>query len=108
MYEIQANAKGSRHLAVSDGHLETIRKYALFHGLVGSTGIVDELALEKLCMNVRSLIDAHPDNGDLLDFCKEVLYHDNMKPFGLSRLMALYDEWLQTHPQAETGNTEAE
>lgn len=107
MYEIQANAKGSRHLKISDGHLETIEKYSLFHGLVSSTGIVDDLVLEKLCMNVRSLIEAHPDNGDLLDFCKEVLYHDNMKPFGLSRLMALYDDWSKTHREVEE-NTPAE
>lgn len=101
MYEIQANAKGSRHLTVNDEHLETIEKYRLFHGLVSSTGVVDELVLEKLCMNVRSLIEAHPDNGDLLNFCKEVLYHDNMKPFGLNRLMTLYNEWSATRRTAE-------
>ncbi len=106
MYEIQANAKGSRHLTVSDEHLETIEKYTLFHGLVSSTGVVDELVLEKLCMNVRSLIEAHPDNGDLLNFCKEVLYHDNMKPFGLNRLMALYNEWSTTRQTAEQPSEE--
>lgn len=108
MYEIQANAKGSRHITIKEEHLYTIEKYALFHGLVSSTGIVDDLVLEKLCMNVRSLIEAHPDNGDLLDFCKEVLYHDNMKPFGLNRLVALYTEWSKTRQQEETGNEPAE
>lgn len=108
MYEIQANAKGSRHLAIRDEHLETIEKYALFQGLVGSTGVIDDLVMEKLRMNVRSLIEANPENGDLLDFCKEVLYHDNMKPFGLTRLVALYAEWDKKRRETETANESAE
>lgn len=42
MYEIQANAKGSRQIKVDDCHLETIRKYSLFNQLIDSNGIVDE------------------------------------------------------------------
>lgn len=108
MYEIQANAKGTRHLAIRDEHLETVEKYALFRGLVSSTGIIDDLVVEKLRMNVRSLIEANPENGDLLEFCKEVLYHDNMKPFGLARLVALYAEWRKTRLVTETGNGDDE
>ncbi len=90
MYEIQANAKGSRQITVTDGHLATIGKYGLFRQLVDSNGIVDETVLEKLRLNVRALIEAHPDKADLVDLCRDVLFHDDMKAFGLRRLTELY------------------
>lgn len=108
MYEIQANTKGSRHITINDEHLETIEKYALFNGLVSSTGIIDDVVVEKLRMNVRSLIDVNSDNNDLLVFCKEVLYHDNMKPFGLSRLVELYTDWKNKRREADEANAHIE
>ena len=106
MYEIQANAKGSRYLNVDERHLITIEKYALFQGLVGSTGVVDDHAVEKLRLHVRSLIETHPDGRDLVELCEQVLYHDNMKSFGLGRLMELYAEWSSNRPAAETDKPE--
>ena len=85
MYEIQANAKGSRQIKVDDCHLETIRKYSLFNQLIDSNGIVDEDVLSKLRLNVRALVDVHPDYTDLVDLCQNVLYHDNMKAYGLEQ-----------------------
>ena len=37
-------------------NLKTIEKYALFRHLIDSTGIVDEPVLDKLKLNIRSLI----------------------------------------------------
>lgn len=91
MYTIQANTKGTRTIEVSDEHLDTIEKYALFRHLIDSTGIVDEDVLDKLKLNVRSLIAAQEeDSKDLLDLCIDVIYHNNMKAFGLQQLIRLY------------------
>lgn len=98
MYTIQTNQSGSRSLQISDEHLATIRRYGLLENLADSNGFVDESVLEKLKLNIRSLIAA--DNGDikdLLTLCIDVIYHDNMKAFGLQKLMALYDEWCLEH-----------
>ena len=54
MYEIQTNAKGSRQMFVTDENLKTIEKYGLFQQLVDSSGIIDEMVLEKLRLNVRA------------------------------------------------------
>ena len=92
-HNIQANAKGTRTLPIDDSHLATIRKYSLFDHLTDSNGIVDEGTLDKLKMNIRSLITAETgDCSDLLDLCIDVIYHDNMKAFGLQNLMRLYEE----------------
>ena len=56
MYKIQANASGTRSIEVSDWHLETLRKYSLLDSLVDSNGIIDETVLDKLKLNVRSLL----------------------------------------------------
>lgn len=91
MYTIQANASGTRSIEVSDQHIETIRKYALFSQLIDSNGIVDEPVLDKLKLNVRSLIaSAEEDRKDLLDLCIDVIYHKDMKAFGLFQLIRLY------------------
>ena len=85
-------------MQISDEHLATIRKYGLFNNLTDSNGFVDENVLEKLKLSVRSLIAS--DNGDikdLLTLCIDVIYHDNMKAFGLQKLMALYDDWSIEH-----------
>ena len=98
MYTIQTNQSGTRSLQISDEHLATIRKYGLFDNLTDSNGFVDESVLEKLKLNVRSLIAAEAgDIKDLLTLCIDVLCHDNMKAFGLQKLMALYDEWCIEH-----------
>ncbi len=96
MYTIQANPGGTRNIGVSDEHLATIEKYGLFRHLIDSNGIVDEAVLEKLRLNVRSLITSREDDcRDLLGLCVDVLYHNDMKAFGLERLVRLYLGWLQ-------------
>ena len=98
MYTIQTNQSGTRSMQISDEHLTTIRKYGLFNNLTDSNGFVDENVLEKLKLSVRSLIAAeNGDIKDLLNLCIDVVYHDNMKAFGLQKLMALYDEWCIEH-----------
>ena len=59
------------------------------------TRIVDETVLDKLKLNIRSLIAAQEeDSKDLLDLCIDVIYHNNMKAFGLQQLIKLYLQWL--------------
>ena len=74
MYTIQTNQSGTRSMQISDDHLTTIRKYGLFNNLTDSNGFVDENVLEN---------------------------HDNMKAFGLQKLMALYTTWNAEHPEVE-------
>ncbi len=94
MYTIQANTSGTRSMEISDENLQTIRKYTLFQHLISSTGVVDEDDLEKLKMNIRSLIASQEsDCKDLLDLCIDVIYHNNMKAFGLQQLINLFKEW---------------
>ena len=94
MYTIQANPKGTRSIDVSDENLMVIRKYALLTHLIDSNGIVDESVLEKLKLNIRSLIAADVENRkELLDLCIDVVYHNNMKAFGLQQLIMLYIDW---------------
>lgn len=94
MYDIQLNATGTRHLEISEENFRTIRKYDLLRGLVDSTGYVTEAVLDKLKLNVRSLI-AHSadDTKDLLDLCIDVIYHDKMKAYGLRNLIEAYNRW---------------
>ena len=76
--------------------MATIDKYSLFRNLVDSNGIIDENVLEKLKLNVRSILEseAGPDKG-LLDLCLDVIYNSNMKAFGLHKLVLLYIKWKQ-------------
>ena len=98
MYTIQANPSGTRTLEVSEENLATIEKYALFRHLIDSNGIVDETVLDKLKLNIRSLIATREDDcKGLLDLCIDVIYHKNMKAFGLQQLVRLYLEWLSKH-----------
>ena len=100
MYTIQANPSGTRNLEISEENLVTIEKYGLFRHLIDSNGIVDETVLDKLKLNIRSLIASpEEDSRDLLDLCIDVIYHNNMKAFGLQQLIKLYLQWL---PQQET------
>lgn len=89
--KIQANASGTRNIEITTKHLETIRKYALLSDLIDSNGIVDEPVLDKLKLNVRSLLASQGETDkDLLDLCLDVVYNSNMKAFGLRQLILLY------------------
>ena len=94
MYKIQANQSGTRSIEISDKHLETIDKYQLMRNLVDSNGIIDEVVLDKLKFNVRSLLESETGNDkDLLDLCLDVIYNPNMKAIGLHHLVMLYADW---------------
>ena len=92
--KIQSNSSGTRSIEVSDEHLQTIEKYQLFRDLIDSNGYVDEQVLDKLKLNIRALLegDAGKDKT-LLDLCLDVIYHPNMKAFGLQQLVLLYINW---------------
>lgn len=96
MFTIQANPSGTRSIKVSEEHLKTIQEYGLFNHLVDSNGLVTEDVLNKLKLNIRSLI-AHQkeDSKPLLDLCIDVIYHKKMKAFGLQELMKLYNQNIQ-------------
>ena len=99
MYTIQANTSGTRTMEISEENLQTIRKLMLFQHLISSTGVVEEQDLEKLKMNIRSLIASQEDDcKDLLDLCIDIIYHNNMKAFGLQQLINLYKEWDAKYP----------
>ena len=108
MYQIVCNEKGSRTLEVLDEHLETIEKHNLFSDLLDSNGIVNENVLEKLRLNVRSLLNnEHPDAG-LLKLCQDILFHDNMKAFGLHQLILLFLDWEKEKLEALKPELETE
>ena len=85
--------KDSRSIEITEKQLHTIEKYSLFSDLLDSNGIVDESVLEKLRLNVRSLLESNSSDPDLLELCQNVLFHDNMKCFGLHQLIILYIDW---------------
>ena len=93
MYNIICNMKASRTMEITEKNLHTIEKYSLFNELLDSNGIVDESVLVKLRLNVRSLLESHSKDSDLLDLCQNVLFHNNMKCFGLHQLILLYIDW---------------
>lgn len=106
MYDIQLNESGTRHMNITDNNLETIRKYNLFNGLISSTGYVTEAELDKLKLNIRSLIASSTENTkDLLDLCIDVIYHDKMKAYGLKNLIDVYQTWEKQETTKDT-NTE--
>ena len=94
MYKIQSNQSGSRSIDITEKHLETIEKYQLFRDLIDSNGYVDEQVLDKLKLNVRALLESSQETDrQLLDLCLDVIYHANMKAFGLQQLVLLYINW---------------
>ena len=103
MYTIQANESGTRSISVSDENLGTIRRFSLFQLLIDSSGIVTEQSLDKLKLNIRSLLTT-PEGSDkaLLDLCIDVIYHRDMKAFGLRNLIALYEQWNVANPEPQT------
>lgn len=104
MYKIQANPTGTRSIEVSEEHLQTIRKYALLKNLIDSTGIIDETVLDKLKFTLRALLESEAGKDKaLLDLCLDVIYHNNMKAFGLHQLTLLYIDWVSKQDkQTET------
>ena len=107
MFTIQANQSGSRSIQVSEENLATIEKYGLFRHLIDSNGIVDESVLEKLRLNLRDLIDAQEGSSkELLDLSIDVVYHKNMKAFGLNQLIILYLQWLNQPIEADESESE--
>ncbi|MCQ2258530.1 MAG: hypothetical protein MJZ41_11140 [Bacteroidaceae bacterium] len=105
MYKIQTNASGTRSIEISEEHLETIERHSLLKRLVPSNGIVDETTLESLKHNIKSIIlnGETDDNKALCDLCFNVLYHDNMKVFGLKELIMLYVGWRDSKEEEEDG-----
>ena len=108
--KIQANPSGTRSIEIEETHLETIEKYQLFRDLIDSNGYVDEQVLDKLKLNIRSMLesDAGKDKR-LLDLCLDVIYHSNMKALGLQHLITLYEKWEADRPASnadETANAE--
>ena len=94
MAKIQTNSSGTRSIDISEKHLETIERYQLFRDLIDSNGYVDEQVLEKLKLNIRALLESDEGhNKDLIDLCLDVIYHPNMKAFGLQQLVLLYINW---------------
>ena len=94
MAKIQTNSSGTRSIEVTDEHLQTIDDYQLLRDLIDSTGYVDEDVLDKLKLNIRSMLESESGRDKrLLDLCLDVVYHPNMKAFGLQQLVMLYINW---------------
>ena len=94
MAKIQANSSGTRSIEVTDQHMETLEQYKLLRDLVDSHGYVDEDVLDKLKLNIRSLLESEAGRDKaLLDLCLDVIYNPNMKALGLQNLYQYYIEW---------------
>jgi hypothetical protein len=94
MARIQANSSGTRSIEISDQHLQTIEDYQLFRDLIDSNGYVDEEVLNKLKLNIRSMLESEAGKDKrLLDLCLDVIYHPNMKAYGLQQLVLLFINW---------------
>lgn len=94
MSKIQTNSSGTRNIDITDEHLQTIEDYQLFRDLIDSNGYVDEEVLEKLKLNIRALLESETDKDKrLLDLCLDVIYHPNMKAYGLQQLVILFINW---------------
>lgn len=94
MTKIQANSTGTRNIEITEEHLQTIDRYQLLRDLIDSTGYVDEQVLEKLKLNIRALLESGSvTDKALLDLCLDVIYHPNMKAYGLQQLVLLFINW---------------
>jgi hypothetical protein len=92
--KIQTNSSGTRSIEIQESHLLTIEKYQLLRDLIDSTGYVDEQVLDKLKLNIRALLETQEGlDKELLNLCLDVIYHPNMKAFGLQQLVLLYINW---------------
>ncbi len=100
MAKIQANSSGTRSIEVSEQHLQTLEEYQLLRDLMDSHGYVDEEVLNKLKLNIRSLLESEAvRDKHLLDLCLDVIYNPNMKALGLQNLYQLYLEWKNRNPE---------
>lgn len=96
MFKIQLNESGTHFMTIGEKELRTIHNYKLFNGLLNSTGYITENELDKLKLNIRSLIASSQENTkELLDLCIDIIYHDKMKAYGLRNLVKVYQEWEQ-------------
>ena len=92
--KIQTNPTGTRSIEIEETPLQTLEKYQLLRDLIDSNGYVDEQVLDKLKLNIRSLLESQAGlDKDLLDLCLDVIYHPNMKAFGLQQLVLHYINW---------------
>lgn len=104
MKKILANASGTRSIEISEQHLATIDQYQLLRDLIDSNGYIDEPVLDKLKLNIRSLLESEAGRDkQLLDLCLDVIYHPNMKAIGLQNLMTAYKEWKEKQEKEENG-----
>lgn len=87
---IQTNEKGTRSIEITNEHLSTLQRYSLLTDLLDSNGIVNESVLQKLRLNTVALLEHNNDDPALLALCRDVLFHDNMKAYGLHQLILLY------------------
>ena len=99
MHKIQANTSGTRSIEVSNTHLATLQKYSLLSNLIDSNGVVDEVVLDKLKLNVRSLLESEAGKDN--DLCLDVIYHQNMKALGLKNLVDLYQQYSKEQKSEE-------
>ena len=107
MYKIQSNPTGTRSIDISDEHLQTIDEYQLFRDLIDSNGYVDEQVLDKLKLNTRAMLESEAGKDKrLLDLCLDVIYHANMKSFGLQQLVLLYINWKNRNSEDAETTTE--
>ena len=91
--KITTNQSGTRTIEITQGHLDTIRHHQLFKNLIDSNGIVNEAVLDKLRLNIRSILESEgTGDNDLLSLCLDVIYHPNMKALGLHNLIMMYLE----------------
>jgi hypothetical protein len=106
MYKIQTNASGTRSIDITDEHLQTIEDYQLFRDLIDSNGYVDEQVLDKLKFNLRSMLETEAGKDKrLLDLCLDVIYHANMKAFGLQQLVLLFINWKNRNSEQPADNS---
>ena len=97
MYDIQLNESGSRHLTVTEENMATLQKYNLLSGLGDSTGYVTESVLDRLKLNIRSLIASSTENTkDLVDLCIDVISLDTMYASGLRNLLDSFLQWEES------------
>ena len=98
--KIQTNSSGTRSIEIEETHLLTIEKYQLLRDLIDSNGYVDEQVLDKLKLNIRSLLESETGRDKaLLDLCLDVIYHPNMKALGLQNLMTLFLDWKKNQTE---------
>ena len=93
-------------MMITESHLQTIARYSLLTDLLDSNGIVSEEVLEKLRLNIKSLLDSNHNDAQLVDFCCNVIFHKNMKAFGLHQLILLYIDWEKLQHVAVEAETE--